>query len=326
MSRANAKPGDASASPTTGHLFPQYDADGTAREAKAERDFAEIYVAYARQKAIMERIEALRCSTLGMRGVPLPGLRLSQVSQAGKTKTLTTYIRNLESRMRSAGQPHNPYRVVYIGLKKRVTVKMLYQHILMKLGDPHVNVGNIEILCQRVEEFLGARDVELLIVDEVQHLANSRRDTSDVTDELKAFLDAGLVPVVFVGNEESRAFFEHNSQLTVRLGTPLELTPIKARSDATLFKTFCVEMDEAMTSAGATRAPSRFGDAAILRGLLTASGGHIGRVCRIVQAALAHAARRDADFVEIYDLAFAVRNLAIPAAWTNKNPFPEIDS
>jgi hypothetical protein len=322
--RAVDTQGSAYALPTTGHSLPRYDAAGTEREARAERILSTIFIPYPRQTAIMERIEALRCATLGKRGVPLPGLRLSQVSQAGKSKTLERYIEELHTRMQVEGQPANPHRVLYIGLKRRVTVKMLYQHILMKLGDPHASHGNVEILSQRAEEFVRKFGVELLIVDEVQHLGNTRKDSSDVADELKTFMDSGLVPVVFSGNEKSRAFFEENNQLTVRLGIPLELSPISAKSDVALFKAFCLRLDEAIAQAGATRGPSNFKDGKILSGLLAASNGHIGRVCRIVQAALAHAARRDADFIEVHDLSFAITNLAIPAAWTVKNPFPEV--
>jgi len=319
---------DTSGVPATGHALPCYDPAGTLREVVARKAFGQIFVPYPKQTAIMERIEALRLSTLGMRGTPLPGLRLSQVSQAGKSRTLERYISDLRAKTEAEGQPANPHQVVYIGLKRRVTVKMLYQRLLMTLGDKHTNVGNLEILTQRAEEFIAHFGVELLIVDEVQHLANTRTDSGEVTDELKAFMDAGLVPVVFAGNEESLRFFEDNNQLAARLGIPLELSPtdVRTRSDAVLFKTFCVQLDEAMVDAGATKMPSDFHKAEIIKALLVASSGHIGRVCRIVGAALDHAARRDANFVEVYDLSHAVRHLAIPSQWVQKNPFPEAGS
>lgn len=325
MSRASTKTGGASALPTTGSAYPQYDHAGTLREDAARRAFRGIYIPYEKQSAIMQRIEALRLSTTGIRGVPLPGLRLSQVSQAGKTKAFERYKSDLKARMLAEGRPENPHQVIYIGLKRRITVKMLYQRICKELGDNHPEVGNLEVLTQRAEEFLAARQVEFLIVDEVQHLANKRTDSADVTDELKSFLDAGLVPVVLAGNEESKTFFEENDQLAARLGVPLELSPldVTTKSEAVLFKTFCVRLDEALVEAGAVKRLSNFGAAATVQALLRSSGGHVGRVCRVVGAALDHSARRDAEFVEVYDLAHAVRHLAIPSGWVRDNPFPD---
>lgn len=325
MSSAQAQTGGPTGLPVTGHALPRYDQAGTEREQSARRAFESIYVPYQKQTVIMERIEALRLSTLHRRGVPLPGLRLSQVSQAGKSKALQRYRESLAERCMATGEEVNPYQVIYIGLQKRVTVKMLYQRLLKQLGDNHSHVGNLEMLTQRAEEFLAARSVELLIVDEVQHLANTRTDSEQVTDELKSFLDAGLVPVVFAGNEHSRPFFEENNQLAARLGVPLELSPVDVatKSEAVLFKTFCLGLDQALVRSGAVSRPCDFAHGKVLRGLLLASGGHIGRVCRIVGAALDHASRRDAEFVEAYDLAHAVQNLAIPSAWTISNPFTQ---
>lgn len=314
--------GGYSVRPTTGHLLPQWDEAGTARESFAQKAYGEIYVPYPPQTAIMQRIEALRSSSLGRRGQPLPGLRLSEVSQAGKSATLQRYIFDLHEKSRTDGD-YNPNRVIYVGLKRRITCKMLYQHILKTLGDPNADRGNLEILSQRMEEFLPRLGVELLIVDEVQHLANNRADSSQVTDELKSFLDAGLVPVVFAGNDESLRFFEENNQLSARLGIPLELSPVsvKSKSQTSAFKTFVAKLDRAVHAACGMRQLSRFDDAGIVKGLYLASGGHIGRVCRIVGAALSFASRRDADCIEVYDLSLAVRGLAVPSKWTQDNPF-----
>lgn len=323
MNSAIANLGSADALPTTGRALPQFDRDGTLRETAAKEAMRCILIQYPKQTAIIERIEALRLSTRGVRGVPLPGLRLSQVSQAGKTKTLRHYIADLKARTQIAGDPINPHQVIYIGLKRRVTVKMLYQRLLSELGDPHPDKGNLETLVQRAEEFLLRLQVDLLIVDEVQHLANGRTDSSEVTDELKSFLDMGLVPVVFAGNEDSKAFFEDNSQLSARLGAPLELTPtdLSTAAEAEMFKKFCIDLDEAIAATGVVRQLSNFGAKEVLQGLLAASSGHVGRVCRLVGAALEHAARRDADYIEVYDLSHAVENLAIPSRWTARNQF-----
>ena len=309
--------------PLTGRVTPQYDDAGIARAAAALVVFGTIHVPYPPQQAIAGRIEVLRQRSLGRRGQPLPGLRLSQLSQAGKTRTFTEYRRQLMSRTLLATGARNPYQVLYLGLEVRVTVKMMCCQILRMLGDPHWDKGNTDEIKQRTREFMHARGVELLFVDEIQHLARESTDRTDVTDELKRFLDMGIVPVVFAGNEESRAFFERNSQLASRLGPPLELSPVDAGETAQLvaFKQFCADLDAAMVSAHAIGASSKLNEPTQLNGLLVASGGHIGRVCRIVEAALEHAVLREADFIELFDLSYAVETFAIPQEYTATNPF-----
>src|SRR3546814_4077295 len=63
--------------------------------------------------------------------------------------------------------------------------------------------------------------VELLVVDEIQHLRREGTDVNDVTDALKRWLDAGSVSLVLVGNMDSQPFFERNKPLCARLGTSL---------------------------------------------------------------------------------------------------------
>lgn len=309
--------------PRTGRATPQYDDAGIARAAAALVAFGTIHIAYPPQQAIAGRIEVLRQRSLGRRGEPLPGLRLSQLSQAGKTRTFTEYRRQLMSRTLLATGASNPHQVLYLGLEVRVTVKMMCCQILRMLGDPHWDKGNTDEIKQRTREFMHARGVELLFVDEIQHLAKESTERTDVTDELKRFLDMGIVPVVFAGNEESRAFFERNAQLASRLGPPLELSPVDAGETAQLaaFKQFCADLDAAMVTARAIGSPSSLAEASQLNGLLVASGGHIGRVCRIVEAALEHAVLREADFIELFDLSYAVETFAIPQGYTTANPF-----
>ncbi|MBB5716246.1 TniB family NTP-binding protein [Sphingomonas aerophila] len=313
-------------SPITGHALPIYEEPHISRVGIAMDAFEKLLIPYAPQTAIKGRMEVLRIRCLGKRGVPLPGLRLSQVSQAGKSKALTSFRDEAMARAEAAGEPFNPYRILYVRLDKKGTLKMLCRRILRMLGDPHDDVGNLDDVRLRLAEFMVLRGVELLIIDEVQHLKGSSNDKEEITDELKGFLDAGIVPVVMAGNEEADEFFNSNIQFAGRLGSPLELSPIdiSKRAEAVAFKTFCKDLDTAMKDADIVRRLSGFQDAKILNGLLAASGGHVGRVCRIVEAALEHAIQRDADFIETYDLAYAVETFAIPKGYVIKNPFGQL--
>jgi hypothetical protein len=62
------------------------------------------------------------------------------------------------------------------------------------------------------------------------------------------------------------------------------------------------------------------GEPAILTSLHAASGGHVGRVARILQEAVKHAAWRDAVTIDTFDLSHIVRTFAMPN-WIDHDPF-----
>ena len=310
--------------PTTGHAFPQSDAAAVDRATAALDAYGTIDVDNPQQAAILSRIDVLRRRHVGRRGSPMAGLRLSQLSQAGKSHVLKRYIKELKDRTMLETGTVNPFQVLYLGLEVRITVKMMCVELLRQMGDPYYNVGNADEVKLRTREFMDRRGVELAIIDEVQHLSTQTHQKVDVTDELKRFLDDGIVPIVFAGNEDSQPFFERNTQLASRLGAPLELSAVDTTQESQLlaFDRFCQGLDAAMVAAGCVRQSSGFREPLIVDVLLRASGGLIGRVCRIVEAALEHAALRDADFVEAYDLSYAIDSFAIGQGYTNANPFP----
>lgn len=307
--------------PEFGHMRSGTDIDRAVRVADAISRFGEIFVPHEPQMRIIARMEALRLSTIGKRGTPLPGVRLSQISQAGKTSALKQYAIWLQKEKPQAEL--NPYRVLYLNLRTGVTLKMLCTELLTMLNDPFPNRIQLDVVLCRLDVAMRKRQVELLIVDEVQWLAKARVDCQMVTDQLKNFLDRGIVPIVLAGNEESLPFFTANNQLSARLGTPLELHPVTTdrSSDAVAFKQFCHSLDVAMVERGVIEEESGFRHRTPLAALMKASGGHVGRVSRIVAASLEHALWRGAPRIELYDLAAGIEAMAVSSGWTSKNPF-----
>lgn len=313
--------------PATGGALPDYSANGD-RVASAAAFMMGLYVPSPAQEALIAHIEVLRRSCLGRHGTPLPGRRLLQESQAGKTSVIREFGRRLAAQEVESGRIANPYRALHVELKLRITVKMLYQRILHELGDTEADGRyNVDTLMQRCAEFMRRRGTELLFIDEVQYLAKDRRDSREVADELKGFLDQGLVPICFMGNQEAEELFVGNPRLTGRLGAPLRLPPAdsKVPLERREYRAFIRHLDEAISKGGHC-APSGLASKRILARLHRSSGGHLGRSCRIVEAALEHACARGAERIEEYDLSHAVDHLAIPSTWTIRNPFPRPES
>src|SRR5690606_23082796 len=62
-------------------------------------------------------------------------------------------------------------RVIHVTLKEKATRATLYGDILHRLGDKRAYSGSIPDQRVRLYDYLGDKRVELLILDEIQHLS-----------------------------------------------------------------------------------------------------------------------------------------------------------
>jgi|GEM_PF-2161183 len=348
----------------TGRASPDLNDDAAqARSERASEIVASMWVDTDRQRAILKEIRRYMrlCKTLRVRrGTAIPGRRLSQFSQAGKSAVVERLIAELAEEAIAAGEEPNPYRVVHITIDTRMSLKMLYQEILNRLADDFVGEpgplglritadlaakikgkpsDNVKIVEQRVEEWTAKLGVELVVVDEVQRLVTKPErvlehgdlddgtfftaDATDVTKKLQGFLDRGVVPLFFIGDETSEVFFMLNQQFAARLGDPLQLKPLNMgrTADRRQFHKFCIGYDKELRRQGAVAVPTCLSEPNVLTALITASGGHIGRAARIIEVALPKALARGAVTMEAYDLSNAVRSFAIGLDWVDHDPF-----
>lgn len=284
------------------------------RASHAEKIRKAIYIPTKSHREVQDRMEILRLSHQGQRGKPMTGLRLSQISSAGKSSMLENYVeRTLDAHAASTGTP-NPYLILVINLLTVSTIKMLCQAILNALGDQNYQRGNTDVLIHRMREFLVKADTQLIIIDECQQLIARGGGRVAVSDQLKNILNLGISPIMFVGDETSTSLFDENIQLANRTGVPLRLDPIRPQDKERLpeFKRFCVKLEEELITRGAMERKGALSQASGIKLLLTWSAGHLGRVSRIVEQALQHCALRNAATIEMADLNYAIQNFAMP--------------
>ncbi len=295
------------------------------RALAATRLLEDGWIEHGPQRAIIDDLIDYRDQTVGRLGSPLSGRRLSQFSQAGKSKTMAQLKAELAWERAAEGLPPNPYQVVIVELDRRLNLKGFYQEVLRKLDDEFWDADvSAKVLENRIADFVRKLGVELLIADEVQHLRRKANDANEVTDRLKVFLDRGIVPLVLVGDEDSIPFFRANGKLAARLGNPLELAPLDPNgraADAKLFKKFCGALDDELMKHRIFASSSMLTSDEMLDALFVVSSGHVGRVARLLSVAAPAAVRRGAACVEPYDLSRATRQFAIGAAWLVTDPF-----
>lgn len=283
------------------------------------------YVEHGPQTLVVEQLLTYLASMQPLLGGPIDGRRLSEHSNAGKSRMIEHLVATAALRRAAAGLPPNPYQIVVLELDKTTSVSAFYRRILLQLGDDHWDSpAKLDELEERVQHLSRKLEVEGLVCDEVQHLDRKTTDARQVTDRFKTFLNRGVLPLILVGDEDSEVFFNKNPKFASRLGTPLTLKPLDVRNneeDRAHFLRFCKRLDQSMAEAGIVDAVARLDGPGIRTQLAVASGGHIGRVCRVVCEATLHALWRGSPVVERHDLSVATRQFAMKLNWVMHDPF-----
>ncbi|WP_425388857.1 AAA family ATPase [Devosia elaeis] len=282
-------------------------------------------------------------------------------SHSGKSMAITTYIEQkvvdeaIERGLFPADMPRSEIAakqriVLHVTLSPNASVRSLATDILRAFGDKNADVGTGPILLRRVYSYLNGtyedpatgkeigRQAELLILDEIQHLADSKAKSPEgkaiksqkiestvVTDTLKTMTIRGLVPMVFVGIPEARIHLSIDSQLTNRELSKIDFSPLRwsDEGDQVIFLEYCQEAAMKLTEFDLFPEETDLLDEEIPERLWAASGGCIGLVSRILEEAALHAVRRGASCVEYEDLELAVDTRAMPNNYVNYNPFRE---
>ena len=282
--------------------------------------FKEVFIPYPIHTSLHVELDYLQKLGRQTIGQPQMGLRVLGPSGSGKTAAILAYIAAVE-RTRPRTATFVP--VLKVDLERGSTPKKFMMSILQAYGDLHAGHGNELALKIRVFACFERFGTELLIIDEFQHLNYRNGIKNDVTDTLKGMLDAGVIPMAFLGTGEAAPMFVRNLQLNGRLLPPCDLHPLSSRrpGDQRLFATFVAKLEHVVVERGILPQASNLAGDNLLPGLFEVSDGVIGRVSRLFEAALVHALRRNADRLERADISWATEHWAMEQAFVDRNPF-----
>lgn len=297
-----------------------------------------IWVEHPPQLVNIHRLKTYRKETLGQLGKPIDGRRLCQESQAGKSAIAWRLKALLEEERVSKGLEPNPYQVLIITIQRGMTIKGFLLAMLNKMSDGFLkdergstrvsSQDSIEVLEERIGEWVPKLGVELAFVEEVQRLVGDRKDAKRVTEQFQTMLDNGAVALVLLGTEAAEPLFKANKELRPRLGTPLQLLPVPGTDDdeAEMLQNFCEGFDLQLIEKGIFKLRSNLDQPDIVEPISRISGGHIGRVARLFKEAAIAAVERGAEFIEPYDLSNATRGYAMENEWIDEDPFSKTKS
>jgi hypothetical protein len=282
--------------------------------------FRSIVIEYPRHLELHDRLDYLQSLGRDSQGGAQMGLRVLAPSGSGKSTAAKAYKKLVEELC-----PPSDVKVpvLYLPLSSATTSRRLMVQILQALDDRFAEKGTEQALQARAVDYMRRLGVELLIIDEIQHLNFRTSAKNDVTDALKSFLDAGVAPIAFLGTDEALPMFERNLQLNGRLIAPFDMPKLAAArgEDRSLFASFVAALCAQMAEKRIFSEPVNLVQPAVLGALLEVTDGVIGRVSRLFQVAVEAALRRDAATITVEDLSLAVEGWAIPQNFASRNPF-----
>lgn len=169
---------------------------------------------------------------------------ISGPPRAGKTTIIKEYMQEHPEINLNEGTVKP---VVYCLVPCPATIDGLVSSLIQALGDPFYNKSSrISEKTFRLENLLKACKVELIILDEVQHLVDSNRKKviMDSADWFKNLIAKTGISVVFVGLPECKKIFVENTQLGSRVLNRYEIIPFNYKDKS--FRVILHLLDEAL--------------------------------------------------------------------------------
>jgi hypothetical protein len=249
-------------------------------------------------------------------------MSLEGLTGAGKTTLIKDYARQFP-RYETRAATRIP--IFYLETPSPVTVKGLAQKILEELGDPAAHKGNQPALNSRLIHFIKACAVELVILDDFQHLIDSETDKilAKVSNWLKVLIKETGVPFLVIGIEgKVEIILKANSQLSRLFAVRESLTSFQwdlANSDTIQeFADFIRATEEVVGLALPWQSES---DADLLYRLYYATDGVIANIMNLMRGTGRLARKQGANRLEMDVLAIVFEKRLAKHLGKTINPF-----
>ncbi|WP_332716549.1 ATP-binding protein [Pelagibacterium nitratireducens] len=312
--------------------------------------FESLYIQHGALEKAHDQFDAVRLAFAKNResNSPTRGLCIFAPSHSGKSHTIRSYVRQKIVPALLAEDPalsvmdvedlvREQKKVVHVTLSAQATPKSLAVDILTALEDDEPDRGTKQTLWRRVHKLLKSAGTELLVIDEVQHLAHRRiryKQNSDeivydhqqdqtVADTLKVMMIRGSVPIVFCGILQSRQLLFASTQFKGRVLDEIRFETLRwaVESERMEFFAFCGRLALKLKQTGLlTEEPPLVHDD-VPSALYAASGGRLGLVCRIVEKATILALTSGSTTISRDHLSMAVDIVIVARGESAHNPF-----
>ncbi|MCG2664720.1 TniB family NTP-binding protein [Brevundimonas sp.] len=276
-----------------------------------------IVVEHPRLRMAHEQFEFLMEHGRRRPGQSKMGALMVAPTQSGKSTIISSWANLLNT---PEMEERRQIPVLHVTLSANVTCKGLAINILEAFEDRGIATGALSrgqteaVLLARAQNHIRNAGVQLLILDEFQHVihSESHRLVHSVGEFIKRMLITGCCPIVLSGIEDARRPFESNAQLRQRCLPPIELKPLRITdpADAALFTDFIETYAAELEHQGLVRDLKAIADNDLnMICLLDVSDGVLGVACNLIKDALQIAIKRGSQTVLVGDLEAATDRL-----------------
>jgi Cdc6-like AAA superfamily ATPase len=251
-------------------------------QEKRLRLVEEIFVVYPLFERVVKKFE--HCHQHSKISAEPICLLVTGCSGCGKT-TLAKYYEQKFPRAETEERTVVP--ILFATIFAPATVKGIATGLLYRLGDPLADKGTIMSQTLRLYRLIKECGVELIILDEFQHLIDrdSDRVLQVASDWLKNLLNNTQVPMILIGMPSSVRILGTNDQLRRRFSTQVSLNPFgwKTAEQRDDFRKFLYQVESALPFS------ERFHISSMETALrfFYASGGVVSDVMKIIRRAAA---------------------------------------
>lgn len=244
-------------------------------------------------------------------------MALEGCTGAGKT----TLLRTFESAFgRYETDLGTKIPVFYMETPSPVTVKGMASRMLHELGDPAYDKGALWSMNARLIHFIKSCEVELVILDDIQHLIDDRgRTIIDVSEWIKVLIKETNVPFLIVGQEgQIENILKANDQLSRLFAQRETLRPFSMDSKEDK-KAFAIFVQYAVESTGIAWAEG-LPHGELMERLHFASRGVIGNLMNLLYTSALIAGKNNSNKITLDILSEAFRS-RLEKHVSRSNPF-----
>ncbi|MGN7165255.1 TniB family NTP-binding protein [Paenibacillus cellulositrophicus] len=186
-------------------------------------------------------------------------------------------------------------------------IPAVVEYLLRKINDPAPTRGKLGNQLDRLFQGLHDSGIELIILDEVQHLVNTENNKviSDVADWFKSLVNRTKIPVILIGLDHARKVLTQNQQLERRFEIKRKLEPFYYHDSETIheFQRFLYEFDRMLIPI--LGSSSKLDDDEISERIHHVTGGNMNKVVKLIRRAAREAISENSENITFKHLSEA---------------------
>lgn len=284
------------------------------------RPLGKLYTAFVRHPRLALVLAAINeCIEVTREDQESRCLAVTGESGVGKSTLIGQVVKSYPTKETPTGRI---VPILAVEVPKPTSVKGVTTTLLSSLGDPQPDRGNTVSQVERLYKLISHCRVELIILDECQHLLDGKTDRviCEVSDFIKTLINRTKISFVLVGMPSLATILEGDSQIQLRSRFlhRLTLEPFSWLPDnGEEYRKFLQKIESTLPFSQ----PTNLADYHRAMRLFVASNGYLRYTMKTIKAAARHTLRAQKNCIDDEALAIAFDIEIGSTEFVKFNPF-----